>query len=25
MDYKFDHQMSLSTNRCWYSNNYLHF
>ncbi len=25
MDYNFDHQMSLSKNKCWYSNNALHF
>jgi hypothetical protein len=25
MDSNFDHQMSLSKSKCWYSNNYLHF
>ena len=25
MDYNFDHQMSLSKSKCWYSNNCLHF
>ncbi len=25
IDYNFDHQMSLSKSKCWYSNNCLHF
>ncbi len=25
IDYNFDHQMSLSKNKCWYSSNCLHF